>query len=75
MHTYALGFIPKIFHVQDEPEYILAAMNSCFGLFRPHQHGIAKKQAQVPKEHKYVHSIYSGECARPVYYYGMLVQT
>ena len=27
---------------------MLAAMNSCFGLFRPHQHGIASKQAQVP---------------------------
>ena len=29
---------------------MLAAMESCFGLFRPHQHGIASKQAQVPKK-------------------------
>ena len=29
---------------------MLAAMDSCFDLFRPHQlqHGIANKQAQVP---------------------------
>ena len=29
---------------------MLAAMDSCFGLFRAHQHGIASKQAQVPKK-------------------------
>ena len=29
---------------------MLAAMDRCFGLFRPHQHGIASKQAQVPKK-------------------------
>ena len=28
---------------------MLAAMDSCFGRFRPHQHDIARKQAQVPK--------------------------
>ena len=28
---------------------MLAAMDSCFDLFRPPQHGIASKQAQVPK--------------------------
>ena len=27
---------------------MLAAMDSCFGLFMPHQHGIASKKAQVP---------------------------
>ena len=27
-------------------------MDSCFGLFRPHQLGIASKQAQVPKTNK-----------------------
>ena len=25
-------------------------MDICFDLFRPHQHGIASKQAQVPKK-------------------------
>ena len=25
------------------------AIDSCFGLSRPHQHGIASKQARVPK--------------------------
>ena len=25
-------------------------MDSCFGLFEPHRHGIANKQAQVPQE-------------------------
>ena len=28
---------------------MLAAIDNCFGVFRPHQHGIASKQAQVPK--------------------------
>ena len=31
---------------------MLAAMDSCFGLFGPHQHGIDNKQAQVPTEDK-----------------------
>ena len=31
---------------------MLAAMDSCFGLFGPHQHGKAKKQAQVLTEDK-----------------------
>ena len=31
---------------------MLAAMDSCLGLFRPHQHGTASKQAQVPKKKK-----------------------
>ena len=29
---------------------MLAFMDSCFGLFRCHQHGIACKQVQVPKK-------------------------
>ena len=29
---------------------MLAAMDSCFARFRPHQYGIAKKLAQVPTE-------------------------
>ena len=29
---------------------MLAAMDSWFRPFRPHQHGIASKQAQVPKK-------------------------
>ena len=33
---------------------MLATMNSCFGLFRPRQRGIASKQAQFPKERKYL---------------------
>ena len=29
---------------------MLAAMDSCFGHFRPHQHGIASTQAQFPNK-------------------------
>ena len=29
---------------------MLAAMDSCFCLFKPHQHGISNKQAQVPTD-------------------------
>ena len=36
---------------------MLAAMDSCFGLFRPNQHGIASKLAQVTKEHS-EHNVY-----------------
>ena len=32
---------------------MLAAMDSCFGRFWTHQHGIASKQAQVPKKNIY----------------------
>ena len=35
---------------QDHPaSWLQAAMDSCFDLFAPHQHGIASKHAQVPK--------------------------
>mgnify|MGYP001799914319 CR=1 FL=1 len=29
---------------------MLAAVDSCFGLIGPHQHGTANKQAQIPTE-------------------------
>ena len=29
---------------------MLAAVDSCFGLIGPHQHGTTNKQAQIPKE-------------------------
>ena len=36
-------------------------MDNCFGLFRPHQHGIASKQAQVPKSN--ISTVIVKDCA------------
>mgnify|MGYP001795923083 CR=1 FL=1 len=41
---------------------MLAAMDSCFGLFRPNQHDIASKQAQIPKNTRCNESAMLVEC-------------
>ena len=41
MAALVADFTPLNDHKNSEPD--------CFGLFKPHQHGIASKQAKVPK--------------------------
>ena len=50
MATRARGTKPVLKPLKKEWAWILAAVDSCFDLIGPRQHGTANKQAQIPTE-------------------------